>query len=141
MSKLKANEVSLEVNTGTTAEPVWLMVACITANGLDSAADDIDAGSKCGAETIPGDLTWTASFTGFYEKTPTASQISGQGLIDMAQAQEEHEWRMRNDDDTYYRGFTGTLANYTETADYNTVVEFSSDINVKGDIITEAPTP
>jgi hypothetical protein len=115
------------------------MVACITANNIDSASDDIDAGSKCGAETIVGDITWTASFTGFYEKTPDTDQISGAGLIDMYQAKEEHEWRMQNADQTYYRGFTGTLANYSETVDYNTAAEFSSDINIRGALITEAP--
>ena len=141
MSKLKGNEVSLEINTGTTAAPVWKVVACITSNTLDSASDDIDGGSKCGAETVPGDITWTASFEGFYEKTPTATQISGGDLIDLAQAQESHDWRMHNADDTYYRGFNGVLSNYSENVDYNTLATFSSDVNIKGLLITEAPAP
>jgi hypothetical protein len=141
MSKLKGNEVSLEVNTGTDVAPVWAVVACITSNGLDSASDDIDGGSKCGPETLSGDITWTGSFEGFYEKTPTGTQVSGGELIDMYQAQLEHQWRMHNADDTYYRGFVGTLANYSESVDYNALATFTSDINVKGLLITEAPAP
>lgn len=140
MSKLKGNDVLLQGNTGTDLAPVWKTVACITQNGLDSAADTLDGGSKCGQDQETGDITWTASFTGFYEKTPDPDQMSGGEIIALYQNKTVMPWRMINDDLTYYRGFTGSLANYGEQADYNTLVEFSSDINIKGALITTAPT-
>lgn len=141
MSKLKGNEVSLDVNTGSDVAPVWQTAACITSNSLDSSSDDIDGGSKCGAETVPGDITWTASFEGFYEKEPNGGQISGGNLIGMAMSQESRQWRMKSVDGLYYRGFEGVLANYSESVDYNTLATFTSDINIKGTLITEAPAP
>lgn len=132
MPKLKSNAVMLEMLDGA----VWKTIACITANGLESSSDDIDAGSKCGAETISGDLTWTAPIEGFFEMTPSSTQISHEALIALAQAQTEQQFRMRNADNSYYRSFFATLANYTENVDYNTVASFTADLNIRGTITT-----
>lgn len=136
--KLKGTAVLLQVNTNNTqiGAAVWKDVACITTNGLDSASDELDGGSKCGPETIAGDLNWTASFEGYYELTPSGTQVSGQWLIEAAQTQAEYEWRMRNAADTYYRRFFGTLANYGEQMDYNTLGTFAADINIRGLVAT-----
>jgi hypothetical protein len=139
--KLKGTAVLLQVNTNNTGigAAVWKDVACITTNGLDGASDDLDGGSKCGPETVPGDLSWTASLEGFYDLTPSTTQVSGQWMIDAVQAGDEYQWRMRNADDTYYRGFYGTLANPSEQMDYNTLGTFSYDINIRGLIATLPP--
>lgn len=142
MSKLTGNEVALEVNTGTALVPVWKTAVCVTTNGLTSSSDDIDASSKCGAEIIPGLLTWTASFEGFAEKAPTTGQISLAIVIGYAMDQTVRSWRMVSADETYYRGFDAILSNYAEQLDYNTVVTFSADLNiVSGTLVTEAPAP
>lgn len=138
--KLKGNDVLLQVNMGTALSPDWMDVACITANGIEQSSDEIDAGSKCGPETIPGDISWSGSVEGFYELSPSPTQLSGAELIDMAQSQVLYPWRMRNPDMTYYRGFDAIISNYSETADYNDIVSFSADLNVKGSMITTAPT-
>lgn len=140
MSKLKANDVLLQVNIGTTLLPDWRDVACITDNGIDSASDTIDASSKCGVENIPGEVTWSASIGGFYELDPTMLQISGQKLIEMRQAKTYAYWRMRNAANTYYRGFYAYLSGYTEDAPYNDMVKFTSDVSIQGALIITAPT-
>lgn len=142
MSKLTGNEIALEVNTGTALAPVWKTAVCITTNGLSSSDNNIDAGSKCGAEIIPGLITWTSSFEGYAEKAPTTGQISIAILIGYAIDQTVRSWRMINADESYYRGFDAILSNYKEQADYNTVVTFTADLNVvSGTLVVEAPAP
>lgn len=115
-------------------ESTWKTVACITDHSLESSSDDIDANSKCGPETIPGDLTWTSPIGGFFDLTPAVDQISGEELLTLAQAQTEQQFRMRNADNTYFRSFFATISNYSEDAAVGTVVSFSADLLIRGSI-------
>lgn len=141
MSILQGNAVSLEVNTGTIVAPVWFVTACITENGLDKASDEIDGGSKCGPLTVPGTATWSASVGGFYELDPTATQASGELMFDYANDEVERQWRMRNADNSYYRVFLARVGNYTEQADYNTLVNFTGDLLINGLVSKTPPAP
>ena len=136
MSVLNANDVMLEVNTGTTLLPVWKMVACITSNDLTGSNDDIVGDSKCGALTLPGNIKFTGSFTGFYKTDPTATEISGGELLNMYQNKTLSQWRERNADSSFYRQYKARLSNYKETYDYNTVVSFNAELNAEGAVST-----
>lgn len=138
--KLAANDVLLQVNMGTDLLPDWRDVACITDNGLDSASDEIEASSKCGIETIPGEVSWNVSLGGFYDLTPSSTQVSGQELIEMRQNKEYRNWRMRNAPNTYYRGFYAYLSGYSEDAPYNDMVTFDGELAIQGALILIAPT-
>lgn len=146
MSKLKANDVLLQVDLGSIngqAGPAdWRDVACITGNGLDSASDNINGDSKCGIDQQPGLVSWTSPIEGFYELDPSATQISGEDLINMRQANPApfYNWRMRNADNSYYRGFYGYLSGYSEDAPYNDLVKFTAEVSIKGALITSAPS-
>jgi hypothetical protein len=137
--KLLGDAVSLEVNTGTTELPVWKMIACITANGLDSATEEIDGDSKCGPDPLIGNITWSATVEGFYDLSPDAGFLSGQGLLVIYKSKVLKEYRMKNADGTYYRGFSARLANYKEKADHKTIVTFSTDLKIPGDIVDVEP--
>lgn len=140
MPKLKANDVLMEVNMGTTLAPNWKVVACVTSNGLDSASDEINADSKCGIDRIPGEVSWTGSIEAFYELVPGTTQISGQDLINIRQNGTYYDWRMRNAAQTYYRGFNAYLSGYTEDLPYNDIVKLTAEMTVKGALILTAPT-
>jgi predicted secreted protein len=60
-------------NNGT-----WKPVACLTSNALNTTLDTIDANSKCGNETLPGDvISQTLDFDGHaIDQTGTASKES-----------------------------------------------------------------
>lgn len=139
-NKLRANDVLLEFNTGTTLAPVWKSVACVTANDLDSASDEIEASSKCGIDKIPGDVSWSVTFEGFYDLDPALDQISGQDLIAMRQAKTFTNWRMRNAGNTYYRAGYAYLNDYSESAPYNDIVKLSGGLSIQGALIIVAPT-
>lgn len=138
--KLKSNDVGLYMNTGTEGAPVWKLMACLSSNGLDGQTAEMNGDSKCGIDRAAGDTTFTASFEGFYEKTPTVNQVSGQDLIDVFQSKEQKQWEMRNADSTYYRGFTAYISTYSEDLPYNEFATFSGELNISGTVVTEAPT-
>lgn len=137
MNKLQSNDVVLELNTGTSISPVWKAVLCISQNGLNGSDTEINGESKCGADYAPGIIKWQAPIRGFYEKTPNGlTELSGQELINLYQAQQYHTWRMRNTDFTYYRQFEAYLSGYTENTDLNTFAVFNGNLNIRGSVIT-----
>ena len=139
-NKLRANDVLLEFNMGTVLAPNWKSVGCLTDNGLDSASDEISADSKCGIDKIPGDVSWSVSFGGFYDLDPALDQISGQDLILLRTNKTYVYWRMRNAGNTYYRQGFGYLNDYSEDLPYNDIVKFTGGLGVQGALITTAPT-
>ncbi|WP_126244338.1 phage tail tube protein [Chitinophaga rhizosphaerae] len=140
MAKLKANDVGLFLNTGTTAVPVWKVLACLTATDIDLAVEELNGDSKCGIDREAGDVTWTGSFEGFFKLDPTSTEVSGENLLEIAQAKTKKEWKISNSDDSYYRAFTAYISSYNESAPYNEFVTFSGELNVSGTVAT-APTP
>lgn len=143
MGKLNGDEIVLELNTGTTISPVWSLVVCITEQDLDLQAEEIDANSKCGTDTLVGQITTTANFTGFFDDEPDAGAVSMNELFEIIQAKELKEWRMLNsegDGDKYYRGFTGRLSAFNESANTGEAVTFTATISVSGAVDTTAPT-
>lgn len=141
--KLNGDEIVLELNTGTTEAPVWSLVVCITEQDLDLQAEEIDANSKCGTDTLVGQITTAVNFTGFFDSTPDAGAVSMNELMAIIQAKQAKEWRMlssADDGETYYRGVTGRLTAFNESANTGEAVTFTATVSVSGEVITEAPT-
>lgn len=133
-------QIDLGSINGQSGPADWRDVACITGNGLDSASDAINGDSKCGTDQQPGVVSWSSSIEGFYEMDPTATQVSGQDLINIRQSKAFYNWRLRNADNSYYRGFYGYLSGYSEDAPFNDIVKFTAEVSVSGDLITVAPS-
>lgn len=140
MSKLKSNDVGFYLNTGTEGAPVWKLMACLTGTNLDSQTAELNGDSKCGVDRDAGDITFTASFEGFYELAPTVNQVSGEALLDLNIARTKKQWKIANTDESYYRSFTAYISSYSEDAPYNEFVNFTGELNISGVPVTTAPT-
>lgn len=71
---------------GTSASPTD-MVACITQIGTSESANDINADSFCGNDSLPGTKTATITVSGQFLETPSSTYKSYKALHDWFAAQ------------------------------------------------------
>lgn len=140
IEQIKSNPIGYYVNTGTEEAPVWKLMACLTDHGLDGQAAEMNGDSRCGIYREAGDITWTASFEGFFKKNPLVSEFSGETLLSLFQSKAVKQWRLQNDDDSYFRQFTAYISSYSESGSTNEFVTFSGELNVSGEVISTPPT-
>lgn len=137
--KIKSNDIGFYVNTGTEEAPVLKLMACLTDHGLDGQAAEMNGDSRCGIHREAGDITFTASFEGFFKKNPQVNEFSGETLLSLFQDKAVKQWTIKNADDSYYREFTAYISSYSESGSTNEFVTFSGELNVSGVIIDTPP--
>lgn len=139
---IKGDIILLELDTSLTETPEWKIVGCITESDIDGSRETIDASSKCGPAQLAGQKTDTANFTGFYNTTPEATEVSMNEIAAAYDSGDSRHWRLIDEDggDIYYREFNGPVTSYNESTNQNEPVTFTASVGINGDIIRVAPT-
>lgn len=141
MAKLASKDIGLYFNSGTVEAPTWVLIACSTSDGFSGSHDNVEIATKCSGgwkDNLPGDSTWSFSNSGYAETTADL----GVGRVSYANAEQLFhdktvgEFKLANDDESYYRKGSGYISDYNETADNGDYLQFDLTVTGNGDYIT-----
>lgn len=115
----------------------YKLIVCLTTNSLERTTNEIDASSKCGPSTLPGNQTIKIPFE-FHDVLDVATgELSEGDLHNLWAAKTIFSWKfgpaMPGAGDLVYTG-KGFLGQLNTTAAQNSPVVTSSSIGVQGTI-------
>lgn len=141
LEKIPGKNVFLFRNTGTEEAPVYKLMVCLTENGLTGDTEVVEANSKCGADSVPGDTTFTSAFSGLATLSPGASSESINEVLDLFQDKTVAQWVITDDaaEPTIWRAFKGWISSYEETYNNGESVAFSGTLTIIGEVDRTIP--
>lgn len=115
----------------------YSLIVCLTSQSLNRTTNEIDAASKCGPDTQPGDQTIDISFEGQKILDLDTDRISIGDLHDLWAAKTTVGWKYGPatpvSDDVSYSG-TGWISSLEETDAHNETGSFSATLRPYGSI-------
>lgn len=142
MAEIKGKEVTISVNMGTNAIPVWKTLGCAESDGFSGSTDSITISNKCSGnftKNIPGDKSWSFSNTMVMPKVATGDFVSYNEIFDLWKDDEYdsdgelRQFKIENipsADFVYYRMGRGYVSDIGEQFDSGDV--FRTDITITG---------
>jgi hypothetical protein len=142
MADIRAKEVMISVNMGTSAIPDWLILGCSESDGFSGSTDTITVSNKCSgnfANNTPGDQSWSFSNSMVIPKTPALGFISYDEVFDLWKNDqydtdgELRQFKIENiigADFVYYRMGRGFISDLGEQFDSGDV--FKTDVTITG---------
>lgn len=132
---VNGNDYVLRVDpTGGTT---YKYIICLNTNSIESTTAVIDAGSKCGPYKLPGITDSKIALEIVDWLDTTNSELSSADLFDMQQAKSTIGWAygpaVPAAGDVLYTG-VGFFANWKNTANKNSPVTTTCDLEVQGNI-------
>lgn len=110
-------------------------VICLTSNGVTRAVNSIDAATKCGPDTLPGNISNGVSFEGQVMLDPDANYAGIDALDEFWRNKTTVYWKIGPatpvTGDVTYSG-TGFISQLDETAAMDAPTTFSGTISVYG---------
>jgi hypothetical protein len=139
-----ANEISsevliLEANTGTEVSKVWTKLACLTEKSFNGDTNSVSIVTDCNdgyESTLPGKKTWNMSFSGYANSDPEAGEGSYETAYDLWDLRTVTDFRIRNNDNSYYRQGKAFISNVSETTSAGDYLQFSGTITGNGAVYT-----
>ena len=144
--KIKGKDIWLYYNSGTTETPTWEKFACSTSDGFSISTESISTATKCDegfTDSEPSDKSWEFSSTALALKDATLAENTANQTtaVQLIKDGTKGQFKMTNADETYYRGGTGYISSYNETADRGDFLIFDLTITGSGVPVLEAPAP
>lgn len=144
MGKLDSKDIGLYVNQGDEATPDWKLIACSTSDGFSGSTDNVEIATKCNdgfKENLPGSKSWSFSNAGYAEITAdlATGQVSYASAEALWQSGDVKQFKLANEDESYYRMGKGYVSNYNETAEEGDYLNFDLEVTGTGKYVTTAP--
>ncbi len=117
----------------------WKLVVCLTGNSLETATNIIDASSKCGPYSLPGNQTVKIDFAYHDVLDTTNSELSDGALRVLQLAKTTISFKFgyaSTTEGAYVYTGTGFIASVKTDAQQNDVVKGTGSIGVYGTITT-----
>lgn len=132
---LNGNDIVLAVDPlGGTS---YTLLVCLNSNSIESTTSVIDASSKCGPNKLAGITDNKISLEIIDYVDTTNSELSSADLFDLQQAKTTITWKYGKvvpaAGDNTYTG-SGFFANWKNTANKNSPVTTTCDLEVQGTI-------
>jgi hypothetical protein len=135
-----ANEIASEVlilqaNIGTELSKIWKTLACLTEKSFNGDTNSVSIVTDCNdgyENTLPGKKTWNMSFSGYANADPGANEGSYETTYDLWDERTVTEFRIRNNDNSYYREGKAWISNVSETTSAGDYLQFSGTITGNG---------
>jgi hypothetical protein len=124
----------------------YLPVACLTSVSISSELDEIDANSKCGNKTLPGDVfSQEISFEGIaIDQTGTPTKDSYNSLYTLHKNKTKFPFKLGKASpvtgDIIYSSTGGYILSWELTSDDNDVNKFSGSIKPEVPTLTQTVT-
>lgn len=152
MADIRAKEVMISVNMGTSDVPDWKILGCSESDGFSGSTDAITVSNKCSgnfANNTPGDQSWSFSNTMVIPKIPQAGFISYDEVFDLWKDDqydtdgELRQFKIENVDGVdfvYYRMGRGYISDLGEQFDSGDVFRTDVTITGSGEVYNVQPT-
>lgn len=139
------NTIGLYVNEGTPAAPSWMLVACSQTDGFSSNTNNIEVASKCEGgftSNMPGNIGWefTSSAYALLGDDIGTNEVSRLAVAQLHKSKEIKEWRLSNEDESYYVRGEGYISAFSDSPAVDEVVTFDITITGTGEYFLE-PEP
>jgi hypothetical protein len=140
---LFSKNIGVYVNTAATGQPVvWKLAVCTSSKSLSISVASTEINNDCtGAfvQNLPSTASWTMSFEGDVNMTPSATEVSAGHLFDLAVSRAVTKFKFQSLDDSYIRYGEGFISQFDETATAPEYQTFSVSITGTGAIADVVP--
>lgn len=134
-TKTKSNEVLLFIDpAGSTS---YKLIVCLEENSYQVAANEIDANSKCGPDTLIGTIDTTLSFSGIVIKDPGVTEVNDYDLEVVLRAASIVGWKFGKATPTtgdVVRSGTGVFLSLEVSAGLDDSLKFSGEMKATGTV-------
>lgn len=140
---LFSKDIGVYVNTAADGAPVvWKLAVCTSSKSLSISVGATEINNDCTGSfvtNLPSTTSWTMSFEGDVNMTPTATEVSAGHLFDLVVSRSVKKFKFESADDSYIRYGEGFISQFDETATAPEYQTFSVSITGSGPIADTIP--
>jgi hypothetical protein len=140
---LFSKDIGVYVNTAAVGQPVvWKLAVCTSSKSLSISVGATEINNDCTGEfvqNLPSTASWSMSFEGDVNMTPSATEVSAGHLFDLVVSRAITKFKFQSLDDSYIRYGEGFISQFDETATAPEYQTFSVSITGSGAIADTIP--